>query len=475
MNLTLNKTVLSYFILCFLFLSGLGIALGGLFIPFVFVVEGAFLGILLFNKKVLMDIIQLIRKTPFLYFVLFLVWATITVIISVIRGSFYTNSFFFSYVGGLIFSVTAPIVISYLVNKKALSTNLFIKLYLFIYVIIFSVGLAEMALRFINTDIANLFISIFNNKRIALAGLNASDLTINSMRIRSIFEEPSAFGGFIYLNVPIIYSLCTSKYNIFKNKTLNKLIKIGLPILTFLNLIFTKSPMTLIFVLIITFFYFYKSLFKVIVKKPLLSLSVFFGAILITLLGCFIDAEIYNVDLRTSYIQRIFSTIPALYSLNALIDAEPSLATRVINYLNSLQVFAQHPVLGIGYGNMSRYMVIQIQNSTLPMTYELWLNLELGTGTVASAIFYRVLAETGLIGFIFLYTFMFKTFLLNKKLLTLATGLEKDFLKGINAYLIVFMTFVCFYGSNLHTTYYWLFFGFVFAYKFKMKNGKRGS
>ena len=236
-------------------------------------------------------------------------------------------------------------------------------------------------------------------------------------------------------------------------------------------LVLSKSPISLIFVLIITLIYFYKSILKLIIKSPAHLFFIVVSILLLFLL--FFESEYLAVNIQTSYLKRIFETIPSLFSINTLITVEPSLATRIINYINNLQVFFDNPFCGVGYGNMSKYILVQMKISNLPLTLELWKNLNMGEGNVASAIFYRVMAETGFIGYICLFLFMFKTYCLNKLLLKFSVGLEKDFLNGINLYLIIFMTFVCFYNSNLHNTYYWLIFGFIYAYQYRLQNMRR--
>ena len=435
--MNIKKINLSLLLLAFVFLPSLGIALGSIFIPFLFIIEGLFLALLMFNKHFLIDLTVLFKKTPCLYLLLFLLWSTFTVIVSFTKGTFYLNSFIFSYIGGLIFCVFAPLTISYFINKRNLDVIYFIKFYLVICFFILLLGLIESILRHLNIDIANFVMSLFNNKRMMLFSTDPTQLQIN--RIKSIFDEPSNLGEFIYLNLPIIYSLSFSKYKIFKNLYFNMLIKKFLPILTFIDLILTKSPISLLFILIISLIYFYKKIINNFLKQPILYF------VTITIIICIFDIftlEYTNINIQATYLNRIIETIPSLFSINTLIIVEPSLATRIINYGNNLQVFINNPVVGVGYGNMSKYILVQMEQSNLPMTLELWQNLRLGAGNVASAIVYRVLAETGFIGYICLLIFVFKTYKLNNLLFKNSIGIERDFLYGINYYLLVFITIV---------------------------------
>ncbi len=460
----ISKYNIAFIFLFILFFPSLGISLGSLFIPLLFFIEGLLIFTLLFlNKYFFADVINLFRKTPCVYLLFFVLWASLTVIFSILTGTFYIESFIYSYIGGLLFCVISPIIISYFFNKRFLEPQQFIKFYVFICLFILGLGLLEYIIKQINLDLANIITNIFNNKRIILYSSNFTQLQIN--RIKSIFDEPSNLAEFIYLNIPIIYSLSLSKFKIFSNIIINKLSKKLLLFLAFTNLILTKSPISLIFLIIISIFFF----FKLIVRKKSSLLIFTLVAFFITILGtivAFLTSDSSNFDIQETYLRRIIQTIPSLLSLDALIIVEPSLATRIINYANNLLVFKEHPLFGVGYGNMSRYILVQMETSPLPMTFELWNNLTLWIGNVASAIFYRVMAETGIIGYILLFIFNIKTYFLNKIIIKYSDGIIRDFSIGINAYLIIFMTIVTFYNSNLHNTHYWLIFGYVFAMRF---------
>lgn len=461
MEIKIKKSLFAYLFLFLLMLPAIGFSIGSMFIPYLFILEGViFVLMLLFNRNFLNDIMLLCRKTPFLYMFLFFIWASFTVIVSMFQGTFYLKSFIFGYIGGLIFCVLCPLLFSYFINKNFVPAENFIKLYVIIYLFVFGLGIIEFIIKQYDLDLAVMLVSLFNNRRI---GLSLGDGSLSLIwRIKSIFDEPAVLGEFIYLNIPIIFSLVLSKYKIFESKLFNKTIKLVLIPLTAAVLILTKSPITLVFTVIITLFYFYKNIIYT-VKKYYLIITAFLLAVFLLFILYTLGSGV-NINLEQSYLMRIVNTIKNMSSIHDLIDAEPSLATRIINYANNMLVFMKYPLFGTGYGNMSSYMVVQMQNTPLPLTQELWGMLIKQQGGIASAIFYKAAAETGIIGIILLFVFGIKTYLLNKKLIKISDGIIKDFLQGINFYLIVFMTFVFFYNSNLHSTQYWLIFGFIYAY-----------
>lgn len=468
MIMRISKYKLAYVFLFLLLLPSLGITLGSIFIPILFFVEGLLICVFPFlYKHILSDIINLFLKTPCAFLLLFVMWATITVVMSILTGTLYLKSFIFSYIGGLLFCVISPIIISYFFNRRFIEPQQFIKFYVFICLFIFGLGLLEYIIKQINLDFANIITNIFNNKRMMLYACDATQL--QRTRIKSIFDEPSNLAEFIYLNIPIIYSLSLSKFKIFSNTLINKLSKKLLLFLAFTNLILTKSPISLIFIIIISIFFFFKTIVRKIRSLLMFSLVTFVVAVFILAIAL-LTSDYSIFDIQETYLIRVIQTIPSLLSLDALIIVEPSLATRIINYANNLLVFKEHPLFGVGYGNMSQYILVQMETSPLPMTFELWKNLTLGIGNVASAIFYRVMAETGIIGYLLIFTFSIKTYFLNKKIIKYSDGLIRDFSIGINAYLIIFMTIVTFYNSNLHNTHYWLIFGYVFAMRFWILN-----
>lgn len=447
--LVINKKLIFFFTLTFVLLQSLGFALpGNIFIAFFMPITVIFLLVNLFSDKYfLFNIINLCKYTPFIYILLFYMWSIVTIIVSIVNGFFNFGGFLTGFVGGLTFSFMFVFITMYIFLKENY-TDLkgFIKFLILFYIFVMIIGLINYVDNICDIDLIKKFLILFNNKRIIFFNLDTHSIE-NVSRVKSIFDEPGNLGAFIYSQLPIMYAVSLSKYKLFDNIFLNKFVKIILLPLTFINLVLTKSPISLIFVFLVTIIYFYKNIIKYVKKY-------FSQIITILLISSIILIIIYNnINLEKTYLQRIIVTVPNLFHLNTLIIVEPSLATRIINYIIMLQEGAKNILFGIGYGTITKHFSILLQNTNLPLTLELETKLSMGGGNPAAAIFYRVFCETGLIGLILLLTFYFRTILKFYKIKLPQENIEKDFCYGLFISLLAQSTFILFYDSNLHNTY----------------------
>lgn len=441
--LKVNKPIIGYLLLSFMLLQSLGVRMGSSFIALFMPCQLIFLLFLIFyNKSFFTELYYLYKRTPFKYLILFTIWACITVFISLMLGTFYFNSFLVGFIGGLIFSVIFTFICSYFICNNFINLKTFIKFILIFYFFVFFLGILNYISNTYSLDIIKDFLLLFNNKRSIIFSTTS---TFESNRIRSIFDEPGNLGAFIYVSAPIIYSLVVNKYKIFENCFLNFVIKKGLIPLMILNLLFCCSPISLLLFLLVTFMYFYKKIFYYIKKYNLIIILMLFLIIVLMPL----------INLNGSYLYRIVSVFSNLGSINNLILADASFATRIINYINMFQVGVDFPITGIGYGNISKYILVKMQSTNIPLTEELLKNLYSGKGGVAAAIFYKIFAETGVIGLTLLLVFLNKirTELNIIKKFKNIHPLEYSFINGLSCF-ILFQLFVrIFYDSNLHNTY----------------------
>ena len=449
MILKINKTIIAYIILFVICLQSMGIAfLGNIFVALFMPVIGFFLlWKLISDKFFINNIIFLIKNSPFIYFCLFYLWSIFTVIVAMSKGLFYFNSFLTGFIGGLTFSVLLVFLTTYILLKENyIDLRNIIKFFALFYLFVFILGLINYVGSEFNIDVINNLLVLFNNKRAILSD-KGSDFIILGKRIQSVFDEPGAFGEYIYVQLPIIFAICCSKYKIFDNIFLNFSIKKFLIPLAFINLILTKSPMSLILTFLVAIIYFYKFIIKYLKKY-------FFHIIIGVLIVLTIILVILSsINLKDTYLNRIIVSLPNLFHLKALIVVEPSLATRIINYIIMMQEGMKNFVFGIGYGTLATHFWVFLQNTTLPLTLELSKKAIACVGQPASAIFYRVFCETGLPGLILLLIFYFKTMFKLSKIKILQIGLEKDFLYGLFISLLFQSTLALFYNSNIHNTF----------------------
>lgn len=445
----INKKILSYIILFLICMQSLGFALpGNVFVAFFMPITFIFLIYHLLNDRYFINnIVSLCKYSPTIYLFSFYIWSILTVIISITKGFFAFGGFLTGFIGGLTFSVILSFLTIYvLLKENYIDLRSIIKFLVIFYMFAFIMGLIQFIGNELNSEFIRNFVASFNNKRAILLEQQTTDAFLKN-RVQSIFDEPGGFGAFIYIHLPIIYSIALSKYKIFSNKLLNIIAKKLLIPLTLLNLILTRSPISLIFVFIVTGLYFYKFIIKYLKKYYLhiiATSSIILGVI-------FIIPQFINLE--ETYIKRIIVSLPNLFNLNTLILVEPSLATRIINYIILIKVGMTNFICGVGYGSISKAYPIFLKTTSLPLTKELLENMYMGIGHPAAALFYRVFAETGFIGLILLLSFYIKTTLkLNNTKLKL-NNIIKDFHYGLFISLLAQSTFLLFYGGVLHNTY----------------------
>lgn len=444
-----NKKVISYIILTLICLQSLGFALpGNIFVAFFMPITAVFLLWHLLNDKFFINnIINLCRYSPFIYLLLFYVWSIVTVIVAVTRGLFSFGGFLTGFVGGLTFSVICVFLTVYILLKENyIDLKSIIKFLTIFYLFVFAMGIIQFIGNELNNEFIRNFAAVFNNKRAILFN---QDITIAFLknRVQAIFDEPGGFGAYLYAQLPIMYSIVLSKYKIFCNKILNLSVKVLLIPLAFLNLILTLSPMSLILTFIVTVLYFYKFLFKFL-KKYYLYIVI---ALLILTVAFYSLIKLVNIE--ETYIKRIILSLPNLFNLEALILVEPSLATRIINYLISIKVGLSNFLFGIGYGSLTIVYPLFLKTTSLPLTKELIENMYLGTGHPAVGLFYRAFAETGAIGIILLLTFYYRTLVKFHKTQIKLNNIIKDFHYGLFISMLFQSTVMLFYGGVLHNTY----------------------
>ncbi len=450
--IAIKKQYIGYFILTLIFLQSFGFSAGNkVFIAFFMPVISIFLLFCITKySNFIRDLTRLYKYSSFCYLVLFYFWALITVFISLISGNFYFSSFLNGFIGGLTFSVLLTfLTIFYLFKCKFITIKTILKFLSIFYIFVFLLSIGQFFANNYNLSFFNSIIVFFNNKRGILGGYNPLDnLLLN--RVQSIFDEPSNLGSFLYANLPIIYMISLTKYKIFKNVFLSKVIKSILIPLAFISLYLTLSPISLIFAVIVTMIYFYKQILFFI-KKRFVFFLVIIGLIFIILNYLFISA--LNSD--SIVIKRILAVLFNFSNFNELIDVEPSLATRLINYSIFVQTGINNLFFGIGYGSLAKHFVFLLSNTTIPLTSELSRYVDRGMGHPASATYFRVFAETGLLGLFLICKFYYNSFNEMKKIVKVQRkGIVNDFCYSLLIFLLVHFVIVNFYNSTLHDTYF---------------------
>lgn len=276
-------------------------------------------------------------------------------------------------------------------------------------------------------------------------------------RVQSFFVEPGLFSYFTALILPFIYKLSFSARRIFSNYYFDKIIKKTLPTITWFNIIFTQSPIGILFALTVTLYYTFTNT-RITTKR----LIIYITLIILTFTSLFIFFNLNEMG------QKIFSRIETVIFLfsnfNKFSILEESLATRLVFYINCIIIFMNNPILGVGWGHLGLDLAKQLPLSPVPLTYEIINNLAKTKNTTAYGlvISYRILAETGFIGFLLFYCFIIKIILKLKKYLKTLKGHIYDIMHMFYLYLILFIIF-SFYESLLYAPHYWVLIGLIIS------------
>ena len=265
-----------YISLIFLFLPSMYIPGGN--IPVYDIIIGITFLTLLLNSKQLIKKFFLLNIYPIKYLFLYIFWCIVSGLILVILNKFdifnYLYAVFILFIYNnltwfLLPIFTIPNIISISKIKKFLLIGIYV---ICIY------GLLVFIFNSLNINILNPIQDIINNRR--------ENVLIT--RNLSVFEEPGYFGGFLCINLPLIYKTVLSNFKIAKNVALNFVIKKTYIFLVWITIFTIKSPIWLIFCLLSTLVYFSKNIIKIIKK----SIILFSTSLIILILGCviFFDA-----------------------------------------------------------------------------------------------------------------------------------------------------------------------------------------
>ena len=384
---------------------------------------------------------------------LYIIFMLYILICFFLKGCYGITRFFSAFVFGLIVSVFLcylyGVYFAYKIETKKIIKLLVIILYTYLLF-----GLLELIVfKYGNSTLMGLY--EFTSGR-PLYKLFSAKTNMLFPRIQSFFGEPSQYGWFLSCNIPIILKLGTSKYRIFKNKLANLFTKKTLIPLSYISLLFTQSPIWIVFGGIVTIVY--KTIdYKKKVKKIFLVLLLLLPFIVLILIN---SGEVISVLSANKVINRIYLTLLAFGDIDKLIIYEPSLANRLISYTNMFCIYLKHPFIGVGWGNLLQTFIKQLMISPVSLTDELRFTIHSANPAFNPATFFKVLAETGTIGIILFYSIFVKTIDNARKTLIYSQSLEKDFMQGLLMVVVCYMCFN-FYDSILYHHYFWFIFGII--------------
>ena len=457
--------------LIFLFLQDCVFAIGRqiIFLASITIFISLFLLMLKNPEYFWKQIKSIYKKTPFKYLIWFVIWLFIGAFIH------YNHFLKISIKVFLIYclDVIPAFLFAILIFPKYFSYKKLFRFFIGMYQFIIAYGIVDFLCRIIIGIKAPFYSILCSKNYFAHAFGNAVNTTEKIwQRASSVFFEPSFFATFIFLFIPLVYVLIKSDVRIIKNLKADRFIKLSLLISTWLCLFFVKSPIYIIAVIIYTLIFFAKDIIKFIKKN--LAVIVCIPLIFVSLFTIFIHLKPDNFA-NDSIVLRIEKSLSAIHSLDSLVYAEPSLATRTITIINTFNAAKKVIITGCGYDNHSEIMYKEYTNTNTPLTGEIigkWLD----DGQASPNIFWRMLLNTGIIGVFILYLFFIRSIYLSGRIKQYFDKTELTFLKIVNLIAINYMI-ISFYWCLSFYPFMWFIFGilcsYIYTYQKRVKSAKQ--
>lgn len=401
MKINLNKFLYLPLILFFMPAFAIYIPNLGIYQVFYVFLYFAVIMLLICNYKyVFSRMIQVIKMTPLKLFVIVLILVAVnSIILSIIGTTTFART-----IKSLIFRVVlcyVPIFLYFIcIIDKYISYRKFIKVFYLLLWGVLVLGLFSYVGQIFNISLINKMFDVLANMRILahnmIDNVASNDLASNYFangfpRLDNLCEEPSFYARFLFLLLPLTLSFKDIKAKVYKNKTLDKIIKKSLIPLTIMSIILTQSPVYLIFTFVFLIIYFRKKYLYIIRKY-------YIGLIFVMFL---FSLFIIKFDIQNTYLNRILIVLHSISSFDRFAIVEPSLASRIVNFYATLNIFMQHPFCGVGIANVEAYQLEQLINSPLALTHEniAQINFAISNNTFVgmnTALFYYFLASHGI-------------------------------------------------------------------------------
>lgn len=371
-NLTLNNILLLPLFLMFFpafafYLPGLK----GVYLYF-FIVLYVCIGLILIldGKKNINNVVKIVKNSPMKILIMTLSLMIVNSLLLIIIGKSG-----FSSIRSIIMQIglfVLPIIFYFsAIIGRYISYEKFIKLFLILFWINLNIGFIAYIGQLFNIEIINSIFDFFANER--LLGVANSKIEMQASnyvafglpRLDNLFAEPGFYAQFLYIFLPLIFAFSQSKYSISKNKIFNIIIKQTIVPYTLISIILTLSPIYLVLTILLSIIYYFKEI-VILIKRYNIHILIF--------LTTFV-AILFKIDWSETYLSRIINIVINVKSFDDFILIEPSLASRIVSYINSIIVFFKHPFTGVGFGNinLSHVMYNQLLHSPVSLTPEIIL------------------------------------------------------------------------------------------------------
>lgn len=465
MNFVIKTRHLFLIVLIFLtILQESALLVGNFTIPYYFFVIALFIGYVLIKHYHLItkNIKRLYKTKTGKYLAFFILWIFVGIFVSMFTGNFLPKSFLSNFIGNFFCSNLFPFLIPALIIPFCISYKKLCKYLLILYFIIFALGIIEyIGNTYSISFIQNIFLTIVNRISTKMDIARVFSEAYDRFRISGIFQEPGGFAAFIFISSPIVYFLCTSKMRLLKIRVLDISVKISTFILMTICFIGTQSPINLCFMLIFLGCVILKKIIDMKIKsKGIILFSLFCTIVLASVITLNV-LSLRNIDVTDTYLSRIVTVSETFTSMSKLVEAEPSLATRVGNYSAEFIIGMKNPVFGVGYGNINAKWAGTVKNLPFPVTRELTIYAYLqGTQSGGASMLFKLIAETGFVGTALFYMFLFSIILTANKIKKYHFGFQNGLL---NSFQIALILYICVSFYIFLQPIMWVYFGILEA------------
>lgn len=404
-----------------------------------------FLLLIFFPKNFILDILKIIKnkKNALNLYILFVIYILIITFIMGIVGKVSLVKSLLGIIGQYILSLFIYYLIFIYISYKILKPKLLIKILYTMLFIILILGIVDFIAYYFNIVFLQKILLMGMNIQVIKYGAFTKVYSMGLPRVQSVYFEPGFFAEYIFFLLPIIYKLSLSKFNIYKNKNLNIIIKRLMIPLMWIDLILTQSPIFLVFAMISTLIYFWFSILNLIKTNFNRFMRILF---VLLILGVSLVPFIYNINLNDTYAGRITKVISNLNDINVLIYSEQSLGTRICNIINLIDIGSRSPIFGVGHSNLIPLMEKQILNSQSPVfvTDEIKKNSLQENFIFQNPPFTNIFVRYGLIGIILFYAFIIKIILSLRKIRKYTNENTKQFIDGLIGTLFSYIVISCY-------------------------------
>ena len=481
----INLRFILYLPIIFLFLPAFGFYMPAMkaVYQFFFIVlyASVFLVLVLDKKNIVEKSILLVKKTPIKHFLVFLFLIALdSIFMSIIGNGSIVQSIRSIIMQIFLFILPIVFFFTYIIDKY-ISYERFIRIFLMLIWLTLIVGIIGYLGELFNiTFIDNVFDFFANTRLINPNGYYASigmDLAhykdFGIPRLDCLQQEPSFHARWLFIFLPLIYE-CSNKFvNVSVNKYLNYAIKKTIIPLAWINLILTLSPIYLVLSILLTIIMYFKKIIKIIKR---------FGIIIIIVIIP-LAFKLNTIDLSNTYLVRILNVLTNIHSFEDFIVVEPSLAARVVCYINSFKIFLQHPVFGVGIGYFNDALYKAFLHSPVPLTAENIGKFQLASMTNSkmsynSSIFFDNLATYGIFisgYFLFFYYQLFEIINNIQIYLTKNCNYKYIHITHVLKWLLFTQFVVMFYESTILSFELYIIIALCIAFIYKIHNKYKNS